>query len=233
MCEKKGLNIVGRPCLFESVPADKNSHNAARAGVRKHSRVSPNVVVSLQSCDLKDNSSVLESKIDKAENEKHRQRLQGLKAILDVLLSQIDNSGNVMPDYTQSFMSFSDAFEQFLGFQPGTSIETAISDERKNFKELLCHPDNGLCVYIVFNPFTGNSFIALRPDEVSLGNFFDTLIQDTHEIFDRVTLNHEIVHTVDWVNGFWMGQQRSKSVSGNKSNKGRITPAGNWYKQHK
>ena len=116
MREKKGSNIVGRPHLFDCVPADKNSHNTARAGVRKHSRVSLNVVASLQSCDLKYNSSVLESEIDKAENEKHRQRLQGLKAILDVPLCQIDNSGDGMPDYTQSFMSFIDAFEFFIGF---------------------------------------------------------------------------------------------------------------------
>ena len=131
-----------------------------------------------------------------------------------------------MPNYTQSFMSFSGAFELFLGFQPGKSIETAISDERKNFQELLCHPNNGLCVYIVFNPFTGNSFIVLRPDEVSLGHFFDTLIQDTPEIFDRLTLNHEIVHTLIWsMDSEW--DKIVASVSGSKSNKGRITPAGN------
>ena len=75
MREKKSLNIVGRPCLFEYVPADENSHNAAPAGVRKHTRVSPNVAVSLQSCNLKDNSSAMENKIDKAEKEKHRQTL--------------------------------------------------------------------------------------------------------------------------------------------------------------
>ena len=49
---------------------------------------------------------------------------------------------------------------------------------------------------IVFNPFTGNSFIVLRSGEVNLGHFFDTFIQDIHEIFDRLTLNNEIVHTL-------------------------------------
>ena len=138
-------SLTGRPSLFRPGEYEGNKHNSARAEIRKQSQITPDVMVSLQHRHLKDNYSCLENAIGCSKNALHIQRLKGLEAILDVLHSETEENGALQP-----FMTFDEAFELFLRFQPGASIS-----DRKTFKELFCHPEYGLCVYIVHNPVAG------------------------------------------------------------------------------
>ena len=114
------------PTSFNKHGVEK--HNSARTGLRKLSKVSSNVLVSLQRSAFKDNNSCLEKAIERTKNELQIQRIKVLKAILDVLLTNVE-SGCV-----QSFMQFDEAYELFLGFQLGTSDEKSTTSDRKRFK---------------------------------------------------------------------------------------------------
>ena len=83
-------SLAGRPSLFGPGESEGNKHNSARAGIRMMSQITPNVTVSLQRCHLKDNYSCLENAIGHSTNALHIQRLNGLKAILDVLHSETE-----------------------------------------------------------------------------------------------------------------------------------------------
>lgn len=55
------------------------------------------------------------------------------------------------------------------------------------------------CVSILCtDPVAGKSFIVLRPDDVELEHFLETVVQDTCQSssFERLPLNHETVHTL-------------------------------------
>ena len=139
-------SLAGWPSLLGPGEYEGNEHNSARAEIRKQSQTTPTVTASLQRCHLKDNHSCLKNAIGRSKNASYIQRLiyKGLEAILDVLHSETEEN-----DALQPFMTFDEAFELFLGFQPGTSIEKATTSDRKTFKELLCHPEYGLCVHTV------------------------------------------------------------------------------------
>ena len=69
-------------------------------------------------------------------------------------------------------MSFDDAFCLYVGYSTGkTAASLHLKHEKKRFKELICHPDYGLCVYIVMD-----SYIVLKADNVDIEEFLESLI---------------------------------------------------------
>ncbi|KXJ23812.1 hypothetical protein AC249_AIPGENE11233 [Exaiptasia diaphana] len=211
---------AGRPRLCGPLETGENSHNSARSGVRKFSKVSPNVLASLQRCTIRDNFACLEDCICKSKNDLLVQNLRGLQAVLDVLQCETDSENQV-----QSFMPFEDAFELFLGFQEGKSLETATSSDRKAFKEILCHPEHGLCVYIVHVDNTNESaLVVLRPDDVDMACFIEELLQigavTGNVSRERVTLNNETVHAlINSMDSEWDRKVARVLIGANRSNK--------------
>ena len=71
-------------------------------------------------------------------------------------------------------VSISEAFDHslFLAFSPSKShLALQQKRERKHFKEFICHPRYGLCVYVV-----GELFVVLKPDNIDIENFTEALI---------------------------------------------------------
>ena len=95
-------------------------------------------------------------------------------------------------------MQFDEAYELFLGFQLGTSVEKSTTSDRKRFKELLCHPEHGLCVYIAEFPEQGKIFLVLRPDDVDLEQFLQAVVDTLQRPLkmERLSLDHTIVRTL-------------------------------------
>ena len=87
-----------------------------RTEARKLSRISNGIWRSLQSCRLRDNLGVLESNVKSPTSKSNCQlfsHLQGLKAVLEVLLAQLPFRGRT----TQlSFLDFEEAFSLFASY---------------------------------------------------------------------------------------------------------------------
>ena len=101
---------MGRP-RFDA--ARIRSKNDKRSSIRKGSQLSENVTKSLQTCRLNENETVLNEFIARHElsqNETIKKlchNLRGLRAVLQVLLSQFDNNQGLL--CRTSYMSFNDA----------------------------------------------------------------------------------------------------------------------------
>ena len=153
--------------------AEKNS---IRSFIRSHF-INEVVLTSLQSCKLSDNLSVLETKIRSVSaGTSFAEHLRGLRAILDCLLAKVncvDGSTRVV-----SYIDFQEAFNLFKGYSSlchgGGNVQ--IYDQRKRFKELLLHPEFGLCVYVI--AFESKQWIILRSDDLDLEEFFKELLQE-------------------------------------------------------
>ena len=98
-------------------------------------------------------------------------------------------------EITQSFLTFDEAFSLFLAFSPSKShLALQQKHERKHFKEFICHPRYGLCVYVV-----GELFVVLKPDNIDIENFIEALIMQVSvdsredEKNHRLELDHETV----------------------------------------
>ena len=114
--------------------------------------------------------------------------LKGLKAILQTLLadSPVTNSDGMIKIYAKkSFIKFEEAFELFSGYATEQDCyfqvkSFTMQDKRKHFRELLCHPSFGLCVYIVSHNLR-SQYIVLRPDEVDFELFFEEIASLEYE----------------------------------------------------
>ena len=78
-------------------------------------------------------------------------------------------------------------------------MQLSSKDERKRFKELLCHPRYGLCIYITENQ-CNKKFIVLRPDEFDLElfleKFCDTDNEATNSDQDQLVIDNEFVEKI-------------------------------------
>ena len=78
-------------------------------------------------------------------------------------------------------------------------MQLSSKDERKRFKELLCHPRYGLCIYITENQ-CNKKFIVLRPDEFDLElfleKFCDTDNEATNSDQDQLVIDNEFVERI-------------------------------------
>ena len=169
------------------------SKNGARSFIRSHLNQNQVVLKSLQSCKLSDNLSVLETKIKNISlDTSFAEHLRGLRAILDCLLAKVncvDGSTRVV-----SYIDFGEAFNLYKSYsslrQIGSANIQTLYDQRKRFKELLLHPEFGLCVYVI--SFRSNQWITLRSDDLDFEEFFIELIEKANEgSTNRFDLNKE------------------------------------------
>ena len=129
------------------VHEEKHGRNDFRAEIRHQTKVSENILKSLQKCCLKENLNVLTKFIDKKSNKEIVDHLRGLRAVLQVLLVQVPTPQRI--EIKQSYMLFDDAFSLYLGYSTGkTTASLHLKHDKKRFKELICHPDYG-CVFIL------------------------------------------------------------------------------------
>ena len=149
--------------------------NKVRSAIRRDSRLTKNVVGSLQTCKLDENEHLLTKNInaidEHAESPEvmaHRYNLRGLCAMLQQLLC-ITSAGNRSVRF--SYIQFYEAFAVFLSFHPGLTAESLKDTNRqKVFKELLCHPKHGLSVYV------SSKYILLRSSDVDLELFIEDIV---------------------------------------------------------
>ena len=160
-------------------------------------------LVSLQTCYLQDNMKVLDEHKAKLNLEETLSHLRGLKAVLQMLQGQLPNENG--KDTKQSSMDFNETFALFLSYSKDTSsLDLGQRHKRKRFKELLCHPKYGLCVYVVMK-----KFIVLRADDVDLEFLFEELTKSIHYDFksvdenSRLTLNSELVENINSMDSEW------------------------------
>ena len=131
-----------------SVPLQECSRNQKRTETRQLSHVGKSVWKSLQNCRIGENLDVINSFIKQyTNNQTHSEllfHLQGLKAILEILLADIPHGNRTV---RLSFMTFDEGFSLFASYNLKSSImQLSSKDGRKRFKELLCHPRYGLCI---------------------------------------------------------------------------------------
>ena len=169
----------------------RQSSNSVRSSIRCLSKENEVVLKSLQSCKLSENLPVLESKIKKiSPDSSFAEPLRGLRAILDCLLAKAnyaDGSTRIV-----SYIDFEEAFNLYKSYSslPHGGVNIKTRDQRKRFKELLLHPEFGLCVYVI--SFKSNQWIVLRPDDLDLEEFFLELIHKDDDIqTNRFELNKE------------------------------------------
>ena len=72
---------------------------------------------------------------------------------------------------------FQDAYEIYLSFSKNANLVDAKTDRvlKTSFKDLILHPDYGLCIYIV--RMCGERYICLRPDNANISCIFDALAE--------------------------------------------------------
>ena len=158
-------------------------------------RIRKAVLSSLQSLKLKENLSVLEDKIAKVSSGSQLwEHLRGLRAILDCLLANVacsDGSTRVA-----SYIEFEEAYHLFLGYCTFGSTNIKDTDKKKHFKEMLLHPNYGLCVYLV-DTLKGNLFVILRSDDVDLEDFYLHLYESGIDMpASRFVLDKETVQAL-------------------------------------
>ena len=166
-----------------------------RSAIRRDSRLTKNVVGSLQTCKLDENEHLLTKNInaidEHAESPEvmaHRYNLRGLCALLQQLLC-ITSTGNRSVRF--SYIQFYEAFAVFLSFHPGLTAESLKDTNRQEvFKELLCHPKHGLSVYV------SSKYILLRSSDVDLELFIEDIVSsnDNSEVEEsRIIISRDFL----------------------------------------
>ena len=91
-----------------------------RTDIRKNCKVTENILKSLQTCYLKQNMKLLESHIDRLENNTESatgnglmSHLKGLRAVLQVLCQIPTEQGK---EVRQSYITFDEAFGLYLAY---------------------------------------------------------------------------------------------------------------------
>ncbi len=89
-------------------------------------------------------------------------------------------------------MDFDEAYYLYLSYCTYGEASVKDCDQKKRFKELLLHPEFGLCVYIV--SLKEKQYIVLRADEIDLDDFFlDLSANDKCEKSSRFILDRDSV----------------------------------------
>ena len=171
----------------DKVYSGSNETHKSRTVIRKYSQITEHVRGSLQCCKLFDNLGILNDFINSPSSKISTHKLKGLRAVLEVLITKLIRQDGL--EYLKSCMPLQEAYEQYAGYIPEfTSVTTqGLSD----FKELLCHPKYGLCVLIIHNPHTDNSFVCLRPDDIDIANLVEVIFRDTKQSSEKFQINYE------------------------------------------
>lgn len=153
----------------------ESSSNTLRGQICQLSRKSPNVQKSLQTFSLKNNKDVLKRHIKTFEQTKlHESFVNHLKGTsARVKRAQVPTASG--QEVVQSYVSFPEAFSLYLSYDPNSLPATLKQQHfKQRFRELLCHPNDGLCAYIV-KCKDGEEFVILRSDDVDLEFVFEDM----------------------------------------------------------
>lgn len=170
--------------------------NRVRTDIRENSRLTKNVVGSLQNCKLDAIEDLLTSKIEAIDEHKctpeiitHRNNLRGLRAVLQELLCTININKR---DVRHSFMPIDEALALFLSFNPDRTAESLKNHHlKKFFRELLCHPKHGLPVYVI-----GDQYVLLRSQDVDLEHFIEDVMANNlanNDEQSRLTISCDLI----------------------------------------
>ena len=162
------------------------------------------MVGSLQCCSLDAVEELLTSKIEAIDEIRcpagtivHKNNLRGLRAVLQELLCTENSNNN--RNVRHSFMVFDEAFALFSSFHPNrTSEHLKDPNLRKFFKEILCHPQHGLPVYVI-----SNDYVLLRSRDVDLEQFIKELLtkvkpEDQRRLYLSRSLIQNMLMDSEW-----------------------------------
>ena len=168
------------------------SQNVLRSQLRLRSRIEKNVWRSLQPCKVVDNISVLKNRVvNFSESNPTRKHVEAFVQIMEMLTSQVPHSSGA--EFSQAWLPFNEAYSVFLSYShPNHNCNHLLDDKdlRKQFKDLLLHPEFGLCVYVVEGH--GQQYLILRADDVDYGNVFAMLRDDGCEEIKK-SLSRELI----------------------------------------
>lgn len=92
-----------------------------------------------------------------------------------------DAIGTDGKEHTSCFIRFDDALEVFFdGFE--NVITPYLNTDKDKFLYALLHEQWGLCVYLCTHAGRNERFIVMRPDEVDMELFLDSICQKSDEI---------------------------------------------------
>ena len=121
--------------------------NATRDVVHKNKQHSSVVQTSLQTCSLEYNLTVLEQAEKVLNDNKRKEKIKGLQAVLQELL-HMHTPGVCVSKFA---LTLDEAFEIYMGFQsiniPKDSQTLCV--KKQEFIDSLLHPKIGLCISIV------------------------------------------------------------------------------------
>jgi hypothetical protein len=174
--------------------------NDARHGIILNSRYSKRVLKSQQTCSIRENRSKLVSLLTEAEKNTSKthsekgNRLNGLLSVWDLLTA--DAVGTDGKEHTMSFLPFGDALEAFSDCFESVRPPYLNTDKDK-FQYSLLHEQWGLCIYIITHEERNQRFIVLRPAEIDMELFFDTICKKVDDQFpSRIYLDKSFVQSL-------------------------------------
>ena len=167
-------DVMGKPSYAERITRKKNQ---LRSDIRQKSRVTENVLRSMQTCSIKDNLEILNDQISKLCKDEVKRNinlslinhLKDLRAILQMLIVQIPSQQHHGKEIKNTYMDFTEAFELYMAYSDTKStLALEMKHEKKRFKELICHTQYGLCFYVIMD-----KFVVLRSDDIDMEEFVE------------------------------------------------------------
>ena len=151
---------------------------------------SKNVLISQQTCTVRENRHKLEKLLAIAESRKsfvEKKCLNGLISVFDLL--SVDVVGIDGKEHTGCYLQFNDALKAF--FDHFDDIKAPYVNTVKNKKGfMLFCIHNGTYVFMLYK-----RFIVLRPDEFAMEIFLDTICSKTNSQFaSRMALDPVFIH---------------------------------------
>ena len=82
-----------------------------------------------------------------------------------------------------------------------STLALEMKHEKKRFKELICHPQYGLCVYVIMD-----KFVVLRSDDIDMEEFVEAFILylksgETTRQEERIQLDNKllVIFCIQWI----------------------------------
>ena len=176
--------------------------NDSRKELISNSRYSQRVLKSQQTCSISENRHKLEkflsdetSSLDDCggkQRESMKNCIEGLLTVWDLLTA--DAIGTDGKEHTSCFLRFDDALEAFC--DRFKNIEPPyLNTDKDKFQYALLNEQWGLCVYIITHEESKTRFVVLRPDEIDLELFLDTICSksDLPQFTPRITLDNYLI----------------------------------------
>ena len=154
--------------------AEARGQNDARHDLIFTSRYSKNVLMSQQTCTVRENRHKLKKLLAIAESRHsfiEKKCLNGLISVFLLLSAEV--IGIDGKEHTGCYLQFDDALEAFFDHFDDITAPYVNTDKNKLLYALF-HPQWGLCVYVIQHDDCNKRFIVLYPDEFAMEIFLDT-----------------------------------------------------------